>query len=147
MHVKFAEVLRAMSWLALPALAAAQVPTSAFVNFEGAQTNPIRISADGSRLFAVNTPNGTLSVFSLSQPTSPSLIAEIPVGIEPVSVNINPGVAGNDEAWVTNQISNSVSVVSVSKGIVTDTLYAKVEPADVVFAKGNAFVSVARSNQ
>jgi DNA-binding beta-propeller fold protein YncE len=42
---------------------AAQVPPSAFVNFEGAQTNPIRISADGTRLFAVNTPNGTLSVF------------------------------------------------------------------------------------
>jgi DNA-binding beta-propeller fold protein YncE len=75
------------------------------------------------------------------------LIAEIPVGLEPVSVNINPAVAGNDEAWVTNQVSNSVSVVSVSKGIVTDTIYAKTEPADVVFAgKGQAFVSIARSN-
>ena len=125
---------------------AAQVPTSAFVNFEGAQTNPIRISADGTRLFAVNTPNGTLSVFDTTKPATPALIAEIPVGIEPVSVNINPYVAGNDEAWVTNQISNSVSVVSVSKGIVTDTLYAKAEPADVVFANGKAFVSVARTN-
>ena len=82
---------------------AAQVPPSAFVNFEGAQTNPIRISADGTRLFAVNTPNGTLSVFDLTTPASPALIAEIPVGIEPVSVNINPNVAGNDEAWVINQ--------------------------------------------
>ena len=124
----------------------AQVPPSAFVNFEGAQTNPIRISNDGTRLFAVNTPNGTLSVFNLTQPGSPALIAEIPVGIEPVSVNINPNVSGDDEAWVVNQISNSVSVVSVSKGIVTDTLYAKTEPADVVFANGDAFVSVARSN-
>ena len=43
----------------------AQVPPSEFVNFEGAQTNPIRISADGTRLFAVNTPNGTVSVFDL----------------------------------------------------------------------------------
>jgi DNA-binding beta-propeller fold protein YncE len=125
---------------------AAQVPPAAFVNFEGAQTNPIRISADGTRLFAVNTPNGTLSVFSLTQASSPALIAEIPVGIEPVSVNINPYVAGNDEAWVTNQISNSVSVVSVSKGIVTDTLYAKAEPADVVFAAKLAFVSVSRTH-
>jgi len=124
----------------------AQVPPSAFVNFEGAQTNPIRISNDGTRLFAVNTPNGTLSVFNLTQPGSPALIAEIPVGIEPVSVNINPNVSGDDEAWLVNQISNSVSVVAVSKGIVTDTLYAKTEPADVVFANGNAFVSVARSN-
>jgi len=126
---------------------AAQVPPSQFVNFEGAQTNPIRISADGTRLFAVNTPNGTLSVFDLTTPSSPALIAEIPVGIEPVSVNINPNVAGNNEAWVVNQISNSVSVVSVSKGIVTNTIYAKAEPSDVVFAgTGLAFVSIARSN-
>jgi DNA-binding beta-propeller fold protein YncE len=126
---------------------AAQVPPSQFVNFEGAQTNPVRISADGTRLFAVNTPNGTLSVFDLTAPSSPALIAEIPVGIEPVSVNVNPNVSGNDEAWVVNQISNSVSVVSVSKGIVTDTIYAKAEPSDVVFAgSGLAFVSVARSN-
>src|ERR1700674_5094552 len=95
---------------------AAQAPP-AYVNFEGAQTNPIRISADGTRLFAVNTPNGTLSVFCLATvgacvgtPSSPALMAEIPVGIEPVSVNINPNVAGNGEAWVVNQISNSVSV-------------------------------------
>src|SRR5450755_1310209 len=112
---------------------AAQVPPAAFVNFEGAQTNPIRISADGSRLFAVNTPAGTVSVFNLAQPSNPVLLTEIPVGIEPVSVNINPNVVGNDEAWVVNQISNSVSVISVSKGIVTDTIYAKAEPADVVF--------------
>src|ERR1700719_4554415 len=126
---------------------AAQVPPSAFVNFEGAQTNPIRISADGTRLFAVNTPNGTVSVFDLTTPASPALIAAIPVGIEPVSVNVNPNVPGNNELWVTNQISNSVSVVSVSKGIVTDTIYAKAEPADVVFTpNGLAWVSVARGN-
>jgi DNA-binding beta-propeller fold protein YncE len=124
----------------------AQVPPNEFVNFEGAQTHPMRISSDGTRLFALNTPNGTLSVFDLTVPSSPALIAEIPVGIEPVSVNINPNVAGNNEAWVTNQISNSVSVVSVSQGIVTNTIYAKAEPSDVVFAKGNAFVSIARSN-
>jgi YVTN family beta-propeller protein len=126
----------------------AQVPSTAFVNFEGAQTNPIRISADGSRLFAVNTPAGTVSVFNLAQPSNPVLLTEIPVGIEPVSVNINPNVVGNDEAWVVNQISNSVSVISVSKGIVTDTIYAKAEPADVVFTpNGLAWVSIARSNQ
>src|SRR5580698_8680055 len=134
MKMKFVAMVPAASLLWLSMHARAQVPPSAFVNFEGAQTNPIRISADGTRLFAVNTPNGTLSVFDLTTPSSPALIAEIPVGIEPVSVNINPNVAGNNEAWVVNQISNSVSVVSVSKGIVTDTIYAKAEPADVVFA-------------
>ena len=128
---------------------AAQTTSGSFVNFEGAQTNPVRISPDGTRLFAVNTPNGTLSVFSLTAPASPSqpsLIAEIPVGIEPVSVNVNPNGVGN-EAWVTNQISNSVSIVNVSKGIVTDTIYASPEPEDVVFTpNGYAWVSVARGN-
>jgi len=132
---------------ALSVRLAAQTPPGAFLNFEGAQTNPIRISADGSRLFAVNTPNASVSVFDLTQPSTPKLIVEIPVGIEPVSVNINPDVPGNDEAWVVNQESDSVTVVSVSRGIVTDTLYAKDEPADIVFAgSGLAFVSIARSN-
>jgi len=147
MRRRLANIVPLAGLLCFYAPAPAQVPPSAFVNFEGAQTNPIRISADGTRLFAVNTPNGTLSVFDLTNPASPALTAEIPVGIEPVSVNINPKVADNDEAWVVNQISNSVSVVSVSKGIVTDTIYAKAEPADVVFAgAGLAFVSIARSN-
>src|ERR1051326_2904092 len=120
----------------------AQVPLSAYVNFEGAQTNPIRLSPDGTRLFVVNTADARLSVFDVTTPSSPKLIAEIPVGIEPVSVNPRT----NDEAWVVNQESDSVSVVSVAKGIVTDTIFAKDEPADVVFAGSNAFVSISRSN-
>jgi len=111
-------------------------------NFEASQANPIRMSADGTRLFAVNTPNGTVSVFSLTQPTSPTLIAEIPVGIEPVSVNPRT----DDEAWVVNEISGSVSIISVSQGIVTATINVGSEPHDVVFAAGLAYVSVSRDN-
>jgi YVTN family beta-propeller protein len=118
------------------------VPPSSYVNFEGSQTSPVRVSPDGTRLFAVNTPDARLSVFDLSQEFNPSLIAEIPVGIEPVSVNPR----SNDEAWVINQVSDSISVVSVSRGIVTDTIYVKDEPADVVFAGNKAFVTVSRSN-
>src|SRR5580698_2159129 len=96
----------------------------AFVNFESSQTNPVRLSPDGTRLFAVDTPDARVSVFDVSRTNQPVLIAEIPVGIEPVSVNPRT----NDEVWVVNQESDSVSVVSVSKGIVTDTLQAKDEP-------------------
>jgi YVTN family beta-propeller protein len=121
----------------------AQAPPPAYANFEGAQTNPIRLSPDGTRLFAVNTANASLSVFDLRLPARPALLAEIPVGLEPVSV----AALTNDEAWVVNQESDSVSVVSVSKQIVTDTIYLKDEPMDVVFAGLNqAFVSVSRSN-
>ncbi len=128
----------------LPGAAKSQVAAGGtFVNFESAQTNPVRLSPDGTRLFAVDTPDARVSVFDVSQSGNPVLIAEIPVGIEPVSVNAR----SNDEAWVVNQESDTVSVVSVSKGIVTDTIYAKDEPMDVVFAAGLAFVSVSRSNK
>ena len=122
----------------------AQSAPAAFANFEEAQTNPVRLSADGKRLFAANTPNASLSVFNVTTPGSPSLLVQIPVGLGPVSVNPRT----DDEAWVVNQVSNSVSVVSVSKGIVTNTIYVKPEPMDVVFAGTNqAYISVSRANQ
>src|SRR4051812_17605159 len=106
-----------------------QVSPSAYVNFEGAQTHPIRLSGDGTRLYAVNTADARLSVFDLTSPLNPKLLSEIPVGIEPVSVNPRT----NDEVWVVNQESDTISVVSVSKGIVTDTILTRDEPMDVVF--------------
>ena len=124
----------------LPAIA--QVPVTAFGNFEARQTSPIRLSPDGKLLFAVNSADARLSVFNLSQ-TPPLLAREIPVGIEPVSVNPRT----NDEVWVVNELSDSISIVSVSLGVVTDTIYVKDEPADVVFAAGLAFVSVAGNNE
>src|SRR6266705_5766061 len=116
--------------------------SAGYVNFEGKQTNPIRLSPDGTRLFAVNTPDARLSVFDVTQPSNPRLIAEIPVGLEPVSVNARD----NDEAWVVNEVSDSVSIISVSQRLVMDTIYVKDEPADVVFAAGKGFVSAARRN-
>jgi YVTN family beta-propeller protein len=127
--------------------AVALLPTAAlargsYVNFEGKQTSPVRLSADGTRLFAINTPDARLSVFDVTQPSNPRLIAEIPVGVEPVSVNPR----SNDEVWVVNEVSDSISIVSVSQRIVTDTIYVKDEPAEVVFAGGRAFVSASRKN-
>jgi YVTN family beta-propeller protein len=121
----------------------AQVPANAYANFEGAQTNPIRLSPDGTRLFAVNTADARLSVFDLMNPSSPRLIAEIQVGLEPVSVN----PVSNDVVWVVNQLSDSISIVSVSARLVTDTIRVNDEPMDVVFAGGKAFVSVSRRNE
>src|ERR1700722_7109934 len=123
----------------------AQAPPPAFANFEEAQTNPIRLSADGTRLFAVNTANASLSVFDVTAPGTPNLLMQIPVGLGPVSVN----PLTDDEAWAVNQVSNSVSIVSISKGMVTATIgNLKSEPMDVVFAGANqAYVSVSRSNQ
>ena len=135
-------LLIAAACLFAPRVYAAATTDATFVNFEAKQTAPIRLSADGTRLFAVNTPDARVSVFDTSNPSNPVLIAEIPVGLEPVSVN----PLNNDEVWVVNEVSDSVSIVSVSRGIVTDTLQAKDEPVDVVFAAQRAFVSCSRNN-
>ena len=122
--------------------ARAQVPASAFVNFEARQTNPLRLTPDGRWLCAVNSADARVSIFDATQ-TPPVLTYEIPVGLEPVSVN----ALTNDELWVINELSDSVSIVSLSRGIVTDTINVKDEPADVVFAGAFAFVSVAGNNE
>lgn len=107
--------------------------------FESPQAHPIAISADGQRLYAVNTPDHRLAVYSLALPTAPVLIREIPVGLEPVSV----AVRSQNEVWVVNHVSDSVSVVDVSRGIVVDTVRVRDEPGDIVFAGDpqRAFVS------
>ena len=129
--------------VAAPLLAGLSLAAQSFVNFEAKQTSPVRLSPDGSRLFAVNTPDNRLSIFDVTRPQNPVLIAEIPVGLDPVSVQ----PLNNDEAWVVNEVSDSVSVVSVARRAVVDTLGVKDEPADVVFAGGRAFVTASRNNQ
>jgi DNA-binding beta-propeller fold protein YncE len=118
---------------------------TAYEHFESAQVHPARLTPDGTRLLVANTADSRLSVFSLASPASPVLSAEIPVGLEPVSVNART----NDEVWVVNAVSDSISIVSLSQGLVVDTIRVGDEPADVVFAGSpqRAFVSVARRNE
>ena len=112
--------------------------------FEGRHTHSIGVTPDGTRLLALNTPDGRLSVFNIENPANPApvLVAEIPVGLEPVSLRART----NDEVWVVNEVGDSISVVSLSLGVVVATLPVADEPADVVFAQGKAFVSCARNN-
>lgn len=130
--------------LALTTLVGRLANAQTFLHFEARQVHPIAITPDGTRLVALNSPDGRLSVFNVTNSANPEpvLIAEIPVGVEPVSVRMRD----NDEAWVVNEVSDSISIVSLSRGVVIDTLRASDEPADVVFANGKAFVTCARSN-
>jgi YVTN family beta-propeller protein len=119
----------------------AQTP---FTHFEGRQIHSIGLTPDGRRLLALNTPDARLSVFDVSNPANPEpvLIAEIPVGLEPVSVRART----EDEVWVVNEVSDSVSIVSLNRRAVVATLPCADEPADVAFAQSRAFVSCARNN-
>jgi YVTN family beta-propeller protein len=115
-------------------------PPPTFRNFEAPQIHPLALTPDGTRLLAVNSPNASLSIFQLVS-GSPVLTAEIPVGLEPVSV----AVRNNREAWVVNWLSDSVSIVDLTTGNVTRTLDVGDEPTDVVFAgpgSDKAFVCV-----
>src|SRR5438477_2254592 len=118
----------------------AQGSPSTYRNFEGPQIHPLGLTPDGTRLLAVNTPNATLSVFQLVS-GSPVLTAEVPVGLEPVSV----AARNNREAWVVNWMSDSVSIVDLTTGNVARTFDVGDEPTDVLFAgtsKELAFVCI-----
>ena len=123
----------------------AQAPSGGFRNFESPQVHPLAMTPDGKRLLAVNSPENRLSVFQLTG-GRPVLTAEIPVGLEPVSV----AARSDREAWVVNWLSDNVSVVDLTTGNVTRTLEVGDEPTDVLFAGANdakAFVCVSGTMQ
>src|SRR5580658_35454 len=116
-----------------------------FVEFESGPVRPVALSPDGNTLFSVNIPNATLEVYSLTS-GMPVFAYRVPVGLEPVAV----AARTNTEVWVTNQLSDSVSIVSLT-GIphVVQTLLVGDEPRDIVFA-GNplrAFITTAHRGQ
>src|SRR5437899_11028621 len=66
-----------------------------FLEFESGQVRPLAMSPDGTRLFAANTPNGTLDIFNITS-TGLTFQARVPVGLEPVAV----AARSNSEVWV-----------------------------------------------
>src|SRR6185503_1081363 len=127
-----------------PALAWAQAPD--FIEFESGQVRPLAMSADGSRLFAVNTPNNALEIFAINPSGGLTLQARVPVGLEPVAVAVRDA----SEVWVVNHLYDSVSVVSLSgTPHVTRTILVGDEPRDIVFAGTNnyAFITTAHRGQ
>jgi DNA-binding beta-propeller fold protein YncE len=114
----------------------------AFTHMEPRQQHPVSLTPDGKKLLALHSTAHTLSVFDVGTPARsvPLLIAEIPTSSGPVSVKART----NDEVWVVNEASDSVSVISLSQGIILDTLRTGDEPADLCFAAGKAFVSCAQ---
>jgi len=124
----------------LASVAAAQSP---FVNWEHPQVHPLDLSPDGTRLAVANTADGALEVFDVTG-AAVVLATSVPVGVDPVSVRWRT----NDEVWVVNHVSDSVSVVSVAAGNVIATLSTGDEPADVVFAGApqRAYVSCSQAS-
>ena len=144
----FASALLTLSCAGLIATQAstpARATAPDFIAFESGHVRPLALSADGTKLFAVNTPNNTLEVFNVT-PAGLQLAARVPVGLEPVAV----AVRNASEVWVVNHLSDSVSVVSLQgTPRVVRTLLVGDEPRDIVFAgsPAKAFITAAHRGQ
>ncbi|MBI3783746.1 MAG: VCBS repeat-containing protein [Deltaproteobacteria bacterium] len=129
-------------------LTALAVPGQAasFTAFESAHVRPLALSADGHMLYAVNTPDNRLEIFSPDgngiEPTS-----SVAVGLEPVALAVH-----DKTVWVVNQLSDSVSIIDISEQPprLIRTLLVGDEPRDIVFAGPNqsrAFITTAHRGQ
>ncbi len=129
-----------------------KVPQSAnpYTLFESLQVRPLALSSDGRTLYAVNTPDNRLEIFRIEGDRIYAA-GSVEVGLEPVAV----AVRSDDEVWVVNHLSDSVSIVRVGEGCVEGphvvrTLLVGDEPRDIVFAGRNhdrAFITTAHRGQ
>jgi len=118
-----------------------------FVTFETGQVRPLAMSPDSSTLFATNTPNNTLEIYTITD-TGLRLTSTLPVGMEPVAI----AALTSGQVWIVNHLSDSVSVVDTSTNPprVIRTLLVGDEPRDIVFAGENnkyAFITTAHRGQ
>jgi DNA-binding beta-propeller fold protein YncE len=118
-----------------------------FTAFESGQVRPMALSPNGKRLFVVNTPDNRLEIFKVTNDGLEHL-SSVPVGLEPVAV----AARGNNEVWVVNHLSDSVSVVAINgqHAYVKQTLLVADEPRDIVFAGpggSRAFITTAHRGQ
>ncbi len=91
--------------LALLAAGCEGPPPTGHPTFASPHADPIALSPRGDEVYAVNTPADTLDVISVEED---AVVARIPVGIDPVSVAVRPDGL---EAWVSNHVSDTVSVI------------------------------------
>ncbi len=122
--------------------------------FTSPQVDGLALSNDGSRLYVPKTMSNVVKVIDTA---SRSVTQVIPVGVDPVSVEMRPD--GN-ELWVANHVSDSISVIDTNPasptfhevvGTIQDLdangVSAFDEPVDVAFASNSkAYVSLSSRN-
>ena len=123
-----------------------------FTAFETLQVRPLALSPDGHTLFALNTPDNRLEIYRIAG-RHLWHAGSVEVGLEPTAL----AVRSDSEVWVTNHLSDSVSVVRLGGGLglgararVVRTLLVGDEPRDIVFAgpgRRRAFITCAHRGQ
>ena len=124
--------------------------------FASPHANPIARSPILGELYVVNTPGDTLDVVDTAAGT---VTARIRVGIDPVSVAVRPD---GKEVWVSNHVSDTVSVVDVDPAsrtrhqvVATVTAWSEDgwvtdfdEPVGIAFASNaKAYVALSSRNR
>jgi YVTN family beta-propeller protein len=129
------------SFLATASLAFGQATTNSFFNWETPPVHPVALSPDGTRLVVCNLPDNRLEVFSVTN-GAPVALGNVSVGLDPTTARFRT----DDEVWVANFISDSISIVSLSGMRVVATLSVSNEPSDIAFAGSpqRAFVTCAQ---
>ncbi|MXY25745.1 MAG: hypothetical protein F4Y45_14660 [Acidobacteria bacterium] len=126
-----------------------------YMSYESPYSNPIALLPDSSLLYTVNTPSDTVDVID---PATRAIVARIPVGIDPVGIAVRPD---GREVWVSNHISDSVSVIDSDPAsptrhqvLATIQRYDNTgrtrfdEPVGIAFANNEkAYVALSSSNR
>lgn len=124
--------------------------------FTSPQTNPIALSADGQTLYVANTTAGEITLIDANAPYA--IAGSFPVGLDPVGIAVKPKALPTDDEilLVTNHLSDTISVMNISLGAVTQTLQdldgngltTTDEPVGVAFdGPTRAFVTLDHPNQ
>ncbi|MBL4659726.1 MAG: hypothetical protein JKY19_05175 [Alcanivoracaceae bacterium] len=113
-----------------------------YVNWENHPVHALDISPDKTRLAIAHTADNRVQLFNISL-GYPVRLGHVKVGSDPVSVRFKD----NNEVWVVNHISDSVTIIDFENKRVKSTLQTADEPFDVVFANNKAFVSCSQVNQ
>lgn len=138
-RVEFSEAVSGTDGLRGVQLPEPPLVSGPYINFEAPLSQALATTSDGSRLLAVNPANNTLVV--LGTTTTMPILDEIPVGLSPCAVAIQPGT-GDNLAWVVNYISDDVTVVDLELGRVVEVIPVGNEPVSIVFNADGSFAFV-----
>ncbi len=157
--------MAAVSLLALPAVAGRRPPPPpdnhepvGHQTFASPQANPIVVDSLGENVYVANTTSNTVS--HIIAKSAWNEVRQIEVGLEPVGLALRPG---DGELWVSNHVSDTVSVIDVMQssatyGQVVETIQALDangitlfdEPVGIAFddtGLGKAYVALSSRDQ
>jgi YVTN family beta-propeller protein len=95
----------------------------------GKGLSEVTFSADGSKVFAANTMDATVSII---HPITKTVLGTVPVGKDPVGA----WPAANGFMYVDNETDKTVSEISVATATVTETVQLGFKPGYVAYHPG-----------